>query len=129
MAKQSYRMLPDRKFRMLRVKKILEEETDANHSITMTQLIEMMNDEVETDRRTLYEDIRDLEHLGTVVEIKKGYAPPRLNVKERLFTIDELKLIIDAVASSKFLTQKATREIIDKLKGFCSRYEATELNR
>lgn len=126
---QSNRLLNDRKFRMLRVKKILEEETDANHYITMTQLIELMNDEVEADRRTLYEDIKNLENLGTVVEIKKGYAPPRLNVKERLFTIDELILIIDAVASSKFLTQKATQEIIDKLKGFCSRYEATELNR
>ena len=129
MPKQSNRLLNDRKFRMLRVKKILEEETDANHYITMTQLIELMNDEVEADRRTLYDDIKNLENLGTVVEIKKGYAPPRLSVKERLFSIDELKLIIDAVASSKFLTQKATQEIIDKLKGFCSRYEATELNR
>ena len=129
MGKQSNRLLPDRKFRMLRVKKILEEETDSNHYLTMTQLIEMMNDEIEPDRRTLYEDIRNLEYLGTKVEIKKGYAPPHISVKERLFSIDELKLIIDAVASSKFLTQKATQTIIDKLKGFCSRYEATELNR
>lgn len=129
MAKQSPSLLVNRKFRMLRVKQILERETDATHSITMTQLLEMLNEEIEPDRRTLYEDVRNLEYLGTIVDIKKGYAPPRLSVKERLFTIDELKLIIDAVASSKFLTQKATQEIIDKLKGFCSRYEATELNR
>lgn len=129
MAKQSYTLLPNRKFRMLRVKQILENETDSAHYITMTQLLEFLNDENEKDRRTLYDDIKDLKYLGTTVKISKGYAPPRLNVEERLFSISELKLIIDAVASSKFLTQKATQEIIDKLKGFCSRYEATELNR
>ena len=129
MSKQSYSLLQNRKFRMLRVKQILENETDATHYITMTQLLELMNSESENDRRTLYEDIRDLEYLGTKVKINKGYAPPRLNVEERLFSISELKLMIDAVASSKFLTQKATEEIIGKLKQFCSRYEATELNR
>ena len=129
MAKQSYTLLPNRKFRMLRVKQILENETDSSHFITMTQLLEFMDDEIENDRRTLYEDIRDIEHLGTKVKISKGYKPPRLNVEERLFSISELKLMIDAVASSKFLTQKATDEIIGKLKQFCSRFEATELNR
>ena len=129
MAKQSYTLLPNRKFRMLRVKQILENETDSSHFITMTQLLEFMNDEVENDRRTLYEDIRDLELIGTKVKISKGYTPPRLNVIERQFSISELKLMIDAVASSKFLTQKATDEIIGKLKQFCSRFEATELNR
>ncbi len=129
MAKHSYTLLPNRKFRMLRVKQILENETDSSHYITMTQLLEFMNDENDKDRRTLYEDIRDLEHLGTKVKISKGYTPPRLNVVQRLFSISELKLMIDAVASSKFLTQEATEEIIGKLKQFCSRFEATELNR
>lgn len=129
MAKQRYSLLPNRKFRMLRVKQILENETDDSHYITMSQLLEFLNDETKNDRRTLYEDIRDLEYLGTTVKISKGYAPPRLNVEERLFSISELKLMIDAVASSKFLTQSATQEIIGKLKQFCSRYEATELNR
>lgn len=128
MAKQSNRLLPDRKFRMLRVKKILEEETDSNHYMTLTQLQEIMDDEY-SDRRTLWHDIDDMKCLGTKVAIDKTHQPWRLNVEERLFTTDELKLIIDAVASSKFLTQKATQNIIDKLKGFCSRYEATELNR
>ena len=103
MAKQSNRLLPDRKFRMLRVKKILEEETDSNHFMTLTQLQEIMDDEY-SDRRTLWHDIADMECLGTKVAIDKTHQPWRLNVEERLFTTDELKLIIDAVASSKFLT-------------------------
>ena len=90
MAKERYSLLPNRKFRMLRVKQILENETDSSHYITMTQLLEFLNDETENDRRTLYEDIRDLEYLGTKVKISKGYAPPRLNVEERLFSISEL---------------------------------------
>ena len=129
MAKQDDNLLLDRKFRMLRVKNILERETDQYHSITMGQLLEFLNEDPDKDRRALYDDIRDLARLGTEVEIKKGYTPPRLSVKKRTFTIDELKLMIDAVASSKFLTKTATEEIIGKLKKFCSRYEASELNR
>ena len=119
----------DRKFRVLRVKHILERETDANHSITMTRLLELLNEESESDRRTLYEDIRDLEEIGTKIKIDKSVRPPHLSVEERTFSLSELKLMIDAIASSKYLTEKASRELIDKLKMFCSRYEANELNR
>ena len=114
MAKENEVLLLDRKFRMLRVKNILERETDQYHSITMGQLLEFLNEDPDKDRRALYEDIRHLKHLGTEVEIKKGYTPPRISVKKRIFTIDELKLMIDAVASSKFLTKSATEEIIGK---------------
>ena len=129
MARKSYTLLKDRKFRMLKVKQILETETDASHYITMTQLLELMDEDKDNDRRTLWEDIEDIGNLGTKVQIDKSHQPWRLKVEERLFSIYELKLMIDAVASSKFLTQKATEEIIGKLKMFCSRYEATELNR
>ena len=119
----------DRKFRLLRVKHILERETDADHSITMTRLLELLGEEKESDRRTLYDDIRDLEALGTKIKIDKSHRPPSLSVEERTFSLSELKLMIDAIASSKYLTEKASRELIDKLKMFCSRYEANELNR
>ena len=129
MAKQGYTLLPTRKFRMLRVKQILEQETDAAHSITMTRLLELLNEDIESDRRTLYEDVQDLKCLGTEVSIDKHQIPPRLKVTKRIFTLSELKLMIDAIASSKFLTKTASQELIDKLKMFCSRYEADELNR
>ena len=129
MAKKELVLLNDRKFRMLRVKQILERETDKTHSITMTRLLELMNEDVESDRRTLYDDIRKLENLGTKVNIDKSKTPPHLKVTERQFTLSELKLMIDAIASSKYLTKSASQELIDKLKVFCSRYEAAELNR
>lgn len=129
MAKKELVLLNDRKFRMLRVKQILERETDKTHSITMTRLLELMNEDTESDRRTLYDDIRKLEKLGTKVKIDKSKTPPHLSVTERQFTLSELKLMIDAIASSKYLTKSASQELIDKLKVFCSRYEAAELNR
>jgi len=129
MGKPEYNNLTLRKFRLLKVKHILESETDTSHSITMGQLIDKLNADVEPDRRVLYDDIRDLAELGTIVKIDKSKTPPHLSVKERLFTLSELKLMIDAISSSKFLTKKASEELIDKLKLFCSRYEATELNR
>lgn len=119
----------NRKFRMLRVKDILERNTDETHSITMTQLLEFLNEENESDRRTLYKDIRNLDYFGTIVKIDKSKTPPHLSVVERTFSISELKLMIDAIASSKFLTQSASQQLIDKLKKFCSRYQASELNR
>ncbi|MBR7028071.1 MAG: hypothetical protein IKI05_01500, partial [Bacteroidaceae bacterium] len=119
----------DRKFRVLRVKHILERETDAEHAITMTRLLELLNEESESDRRTLYDDIRDLEQIGTKIKIDKSVRPPRLSVEERVFSLSELKLMIDAIASSKYLTMHASEQLIDKLKMFCSRYEANELNR
>ena len=119
----------DRKFRMLRVQHILERETDATHSIDMTRLIELLNEKNESDRRTLYDDVRDLESIGTKVKIDKSVRPPRLSVEERTFSLSELKLMIDAIASSKYLTMEASQALIDKLKMFCSRYEANELNR
>jgi len=129
MGKPEYNNLTLRKFRLLKVKHILESETDTSHSITMGQLIDKLNADVEPDRRVLYDDIRDLAELGTIVKIDKSKTPPQLSVRERLFTLSELKLMIDAITSSKFLTKKASDELIDKLKLFCSRYEATELNR
>lgn len=118
-----------RKFRLLRVKHYLERETDASHSITMTRLLELLDEEDESDRRTLYDDVRDLEEIGTKVKIDKSVRPPRLSVEKRTFSLSELKLMIDAIASSKYLTMRASEQLIDKLKMFCSRYEANELNR
>ena len=46
----------------------------------MAQLLELLNEESESDRRTLYDDIRDLEEIGTKVKIDKSVRPPRLSV-------------------------------------------------
>lgn len=95
----------------------------------MTRLLELLDEEDESDRRTLYDDVRDLEEIGTKVKIDKSVRPPRLSVEKRTFSLSELKLMIDAIASSKYLTMRASEQLIDKLKMFCSRYEANELNR
>ena len=129
MPRFTMRLPSDRKFRMLQVKQLLESETDANHSLTMTQIMEMLGQEKDSDRRAIYDDVKDLSELGTVVKIDKSKTPPRLNVVKRTFSLSELKLMIDAIASSKFLTKSASQALIDKLKMFCSHYEAEELNR
>lgn len=129
MARLSYRLLDNRKFRLLRVKQVLEDETDASHSLTMTQIMELLGKDSDADRRAVYEDVKDLKYLGTIVKVDKSKTPPQLNVEKRTFSLSELKLMIDAIASSKFLTKSASQALIDKLKMFCSRYEADELNR
>ena len=85
--------------------------------------------EITADRKTLYADLKDLEIFGIVVEgepVGKGY---HYHVVERPFQLAELKLLVDAIQSSKFITVKKTRKLIGKLEQMVSRYEASELQR
>ena len=105
-------------------------ETDEDHFITLPEIQKALGAyEITADRKTLYADLKDLEVFGIVVEgepVGKGY---HYHVVERPFQLAELKLLVDAIQSSKFITVKKTRKLIGKLEKMVSRYEASELQR
>ena len=109
---------------------IMLKETDEDHFITLHEIQKALGAyEITADRKTLYADLKDLEIFGIVVEgepVGKGY---HYHVVERPFQLAELKLLVDAIQSSKFITVKKTRELIGKLEQMVSRYEASELQR
>ena len=106
------------------------ERTDDEHYITMPEIISQLGKyEITADRRSIYQDLRDLEALGIEVEGEpegKGY---HYHVVSRPFELPELKLLVDAIQSSKFITEKKTNNLIRKLEKLVSRYEAMGLQR
>jgi len=113
--------------RLLRIEQLLNALTDADHPLNAKQLVEMLYDKynIETERKAIYRDMDAL--LDADIEIARsgdGYA--RI---ERTFEIQELKLIVDAIQSSKFLPEKDTQELLAKIKTLCSVHEAQQLQR
>ena len=124
MAKQ-----PNQKLKLLYLLKILTENTDEEHPLTMAQLIEMLAGYgVSAERKSIYDDLESLRAFGVDI----GTTPTRTvgyYIAERDFSLPELKLLVDAVQSSKFITTKKSLELIGKIENLASRYEASQLQR
>ena len=120
----------NQKFKLYRLAQIMLEQTDDEHYITMSEIKEALaRYEITADRKSIYADLRDLEVLGIEVEgepVGKGY---HYHVVSRPFELPELKLLVDAIQSSKFITEKKTNALIRKLEKQVSRYEAMKLQR
>ncbi len=109
--------------------KILTEQTDEQHGLTMNELIERLDAYgISAARKALYEDIDALKLFGLDIVGGNGRNAD-YRVVSREFELPELKLLTDAVCSAKFLTEKKSRELADKLTALCSRYQARELKR
>lgn len=108
--------------RLLFLRHLFLSETDENHYITMEEIARRLK----ADRRTIEQDIAALEQAGLDIEKKPR---PKLSyaVLSREFTLEEIKLLLDSVQVSKFLSEKKTEELTKKLCGLCSRYEAEQL--
>ena len=108
--------------RLLYLRRLFLTETDENHFITMEEMARRL----QVDKRTIEKDIDALEQAGLGIEKKPR---PKLSyaVIERDFTLEEIKLLLDCVQVSKFLSEKKTEEITKKLCGLRSRYEAEQL--
>ncbi len=109
--------------------KILTEQTDEQHGLTMNELIERLEAcGIPAARKALYEDIEALKLFGLDIISGSGRNAD-YRVVSREFELPELKLLTDAVCSAKFLTEKKSRELADKLTALCSRYQSRELKR
>lgn len=120
----------NQRLKLLYLKQILEEYTDADHGITMDRILELLSMRgVKAERKSVYDDIDTLiNDLGMDIQKPSGRDfTYRLN--SRTFDVAELKLIIDSIQSSKFLSVKSSRHIIKNLSTLCSRHEASQLHR
>lgn len=120
----------DQKLRTLYLMQIMLEETDEDHILNAADLTKILKQKygMDIDRRTIYSDIDIMERFGiSIVQLKgkkAGYY-----VDGRDFELAELKLLVDAVQSSKFITEKKSRELIGKLETLCSKSQAEQLSR
>lgn len=117
----------EQKAKILHIYKMLYERTDEEHTITINEIIQSLSSlGINAERKSIYDDIRVLRELGfDIIGVKsKNYS---YYLGSREFQIPELKLVIDAVVSARFLTSKKTKELIDGLCNLVSKYQKKEL--
>lgn len=120
----------NQKLKQLYLLKILSEHTDENHALTTRELIEKLAEyDVNAERKSIYSDIEALNTMGYDILNDKNRNHYGYYMASRNFEMPELKLLVDAVQSSRFITEKKSRELIGKLEKLCSKYEAGKLQR
>lgn len=120
----------NQKFKLYRLAQIMLENTDEEHYITMPEILDALGTYgVTADRKSIYADLRDLGTLGIDVEGEPVGNRYHYHVVDRPFELPELKLLVDAIQSSKFITEKKSNALIRKLEKFVSRYDAQKLQR
>lgn len=117
------------KIKILYLMKIMYELTDDEHGLTISKMAEELERYgITAERKALYDDIETLCEFGMDIEKRKEKSVT-YHVVSRDFEMPELKLLVDAVQSSKFITHKKSNELIHKLSGFSSKYQGTALER
>ena len=119
----------NQKLKILHIAEIFKEMTDEEHGLTLAEIIEELKRRgISTERKSLYNDIEALRTFGMEIETKKDKTV-RYYLAEREFELPELKLLVDAVQSSKFITRKKSSALIKKIESLASMYEAKQLQR
>ena len=120
----------NQKFKLYRLAQIMLEKTDEDHYISMPEIKDALAEyDVTADRKSIYNDLRDLSVLGVEVEGEPVGNRYHYHVTNRTFELPELKLLVDAIQSSKFITEKKSNALIKKLETLVSRYDAQKLQR
>lgn len=100
------------KLKVLYLWKILQEETDAEHGLSMTQIIERLASYgISAERKSIYDDIKTLRDFD--IDIKTYQRNPvEYAIERRDFTLEELMLMVDAVQSCRAITERQARMLI-----------------
>jgi predicted DNA-binding transcriptional regulator YafY len=119
----------NQKLKLFYIAQFLTERTDEEHALTTQEIIALLEQNgIHAERKSIYSDIELLTEFGMdilrVRERSGGYY-----LASRQFELAELKLLVDAVQSSKFITTKKSRELIKKLESLCSHEQAKQLHR
>ena len=120
----------NQKLKLIYLMKILLERTDETHSITMSEIIDALAAyDISAERKSLYNDIENLRVYGLDIIGTQENRTYSYHIGNRQFELAELKLLVDSVQSAKFITAKKSNELIKKIEGLASRYEASQLHR
>jgi predicted DNA-binding transcriptional regulator YafY len=119
----------NQKLKTLYLMKILLEKTDEENTITLNEMIaELERYGISAERKSIYDDIEVLRQYGIDIATRKTKTTDYF-VANRLFEIPELKLLVDAVQCSKFITYKKSNELIKKIESLASVHQAMILQR
>ena len=122
--------ISERKKRPICVYNILRKYTDEDNALGMNQILTRLYEDygIEAERKSIYDDIDTLMSLGADIELTKGKGSG-YRLLSREFELSQLKLLVDTVQSSKFLTEEKSRELIEKITCLASKHQGAELKR
>lgn len=119
----------NQKLKLLVIKEYLEQNSDEAHPVTTNELLQYLEQRgIHAERKSLYRDIQCLEDFGVDIIRHTGKAAG-YSIGSTEFDLAELKLLADAVLASKFLTEKKSTQLIQKLGTLTSRHQAVTLRR
>ena len=117
------------KLKLLYLKQLLEEQSDENHPLTAQNILDYLSEHgIQAERKAIYHDIACLQEFGMDILHESGKVRGYY-LASREFELPELKLLVDAVQSSRFLTSKKSWELIEKLGRLASSHQAGSLKR
>ena len=118
------------KYKLWYLIKIMEELTDDEHSLTMSEILnELEKYGITAERKSIYDDFEAMRDLGFDVVGDDSGRYYSYFLGSRDFELPELKLLVDVIGSSKFITEKKSKTLIKKLESFTSVYNAKKLDR
>lgn len=121
---------PNQKLKLLYLLKILTEQSDENHCLSAQALIDALSAyDIKAERKSIYDDIAQLIDFGYDIVLVKAKTGGGYYLAGREFELAELKLLVETVQASRFLTVKKSRELISKIEKLASRAEAGQLQR
>lgn len=119
----------NQKAKILYIMKLLLQETDEEHPLSTEEIIDRLSEVgIKAERKSIYSDVETLRAFGLDVHGTRGRSAGYY-VGERDFELPEIKLLIDSVQSSKFITERKTMQLIRKLAGLMSVHEAALMKR
>ena len=125
MARENYR-----KVKLLKLLELLRKRTDGQHPMTTSEICAAMDElGIPCDRRIIKQDVDNLNDLGYEVMVTMVGHEKAYYVEDRSFSLPELKILIDAVHASSFITEKKSEELIEKLAALAGEHRAEVLKR
>ena len=119
----------NQKAKILYVMRMLLQESDEEHPLSMEDILRRLSEAgVKAERKSIYSDVEALRAFGMDIHVTRGRSAGYY-VGERDFELPEIKLLIDSVQSSKFITERKTMQLIKKLAGLTSIHEAALMKR
>ena len=119
----------NQKLKLIYLAKILMEQTDEEHTITVPEMIEELKKlGIPAERKSIYDNLESLSLFGLDICSTKTKTT-NYYIGSREFELPELKLLVDSVQSSKFITHKKSLELISKIEKLTSRENAKKLQR
>ena len=120
----------NQKGKLLYLAEIFHRETDEAHGLTLAELTERLAAYgVQAERKTLYADMEELRRCGLDIDSWKEGREYRYRLASREFELPELKLLVDAVQASRFITESKSRSLIKKLESLVGVHDARQLQR